>query len=186
MDSYIKANILDPEDIKRLYRNDGDTILGKLLLLTRQYPNLCNIIEDYCKLNIIEVNKYSGWYTPLYIAAVQCNPKHRIYLMQILLKYGANLNMRSYCRETILHGLVYYNDLTAIKLALNNGVNVNLQDGLHNSALNSAVGYCRLEATKLLLEYDSITNFRICHPPINIEDEFNKLKSNIERLNIKN
>lgn len=105
----------DPKDIKKFNQNDGNTTLVKLLLLTKKYPDICNMIDIYCKSNLVEINIYNHnkpTYSPLYAAAMLCKKKHQLMLMSILLKYGADINMKPYYGGTILHAVTFKQNIS--------------------------------------------------------------------------
>lgn len=106
------------------------TLLIKLVLLTQQYPHLVDFIDNYINLNKSELNKTdSKGYTPLMIASINVKHRSSIKTVEILLKHGADVNLKNYFGETALHlacSYTYlYSDIQVIKLLLQYGSDIN-------------------------------------------------------------
>lgn len=110
MDIIKKYNILNLDDILMLENTDPDTkyrcscitkckgftLLMRLVLLTYNYPDLCDAIEEYIILYPEEVNKVNdiNW-SPLIIAARNIGKFSNVNVIKLLLKYGANVECKT-------------------------------------------------------------------------------------------
>lgn len=145
MNSYIKGTkIYDLfEQIKNL---DGYNLnsfnhlhLHNCVLRTKKYPIFNKYIDEYLSLrqNMVDVVNSTGK-TALILASGHLWRYSTVETLQILLKHGANPNIRSYKFESALMNIVKYKNITRIeeiKLLLKYGAEINIQDDFGENAL---------------------------------------------------
>lgn len=162
---------LENTDFNKRYRcskitkSYGFTILMHLVLLTHEYPELCTTIRKYCKKYPEEVNKVNteNW-SALMIATRNICYKSNIKVVKILLENGADPNIRTRNRDTVLTlSIVDINNKTykLVELLLRSNISQDVKDFaiLHINRIpvldNTQDVPLRLSITRLLLEYDT-------------------------------
>lgn len=170
MDLIMSYNILNQKDIERI--KNSENILIELIKLTEKYSNLFDMIREYCKTYPNEVNKRDDKeYLPLYVATT-VHADDICKLVQILIEYGANINM-VVGFSTPLSNSVWCNNIELANLLLTNGAIINVYEHKYMKLLSKS-----FKMAKLLLEYDASERY------INVS-EHQKIISNILLINTK-
>ena len=97
-----------------------------------------------------------GRETPLHFAASMGRPD----VVELLIKYKADVNARDGYGMTPLHIAAYYGYAQVAKLLLDNGADPNVIDNFGLAPLHRACSERRLEVVKLLVEYGADVNIR--------------------------
>ena len=82
--------------------------------------------------------------------------------MEILLQYGANIDVQSKFGSTALHIAVGRGNVEAMEILLKHGASVNVQDMYSYTALHHAVDNRNVQATSILLEYGADATLKNC------------------------
>jgi ankyrin repeat protein len=149
----------------KFVNSTGFTILMKLVMRTKEYPNLNNYI---CKhIDTINDTNKKGW-TALMLACRNANVYSNLDTVRILLKHGANLNLSNGSGWTALmlasrHSNTDSN-LDTIKILLEYGANLNLYNNDGWTALMLAIRNIitdgNVDTVRLLLEYGANPNLQ--------------------------
>lgn len=106
------------------------------------------LLEKGANPNIkTSIRWYHGW-TPLHIAVYERN----LDIVRLLIKYGANINAKTYNRETPLHIAVYEGHWDVAKLLIDHGADVNARNNNGSTPLHIAAERGFLDIVQLLLE----------------------------------
>ena len=73
-------------------------------------------------------------------------------IASLLIKSGADINIKFYSNDTLLHIAVFYEQLEIVKLLISNGAILNALNNLKTTPLHSAIEKGNLEIVKILLE----------------------------------
>jgi len=141
--NYYKIDLLKPQSNELLMRGAEEGNLEKVKFA----------LERYGDVNIRCI--YTGQ-TPLFKAS----EKGHLTIVKLLLKNGANLNVKDKDGATPLHVASYYGNQEVVKLLLVNGTNVNSQDVDGVTPLYNASKRGYLEIVKLLLDARANVNMQ--------------------------
>lgn len=119
----------------------GDLSLVEYLLSKGAEPNHKNNFGD----------------TPLNMI---CSSRDWPQALELMYKYGANMNVRGYGQMTPLHNSAYMGYLGNIQTLLNLNVNINAKDKNGNTPLHLAVKNGNIAAAKILIEAGAKTNIK--------------------------
>ena len=120
------------------------TLLMKLVLLTREYPEIEKYIEEYVKINKDELDKKNkkGW-TPLMLACI--NSKSTETTFKLLIDAGADLNLRNNNGRTVLMSSARHSNIygygNTVKMLIDAGADLNLKDTIGRTALLLSARY---------------------------------------------
>jgi ankyrin repeat protein len=177
----------DNEDIEykcvSYITSKGFTKLMKLVMMTKEYPELEKEIEEIINENPEEINKQNNYgFTALTLAAMNSN----VNIVKLLLEHpNIDVNIRDVDGWTVLMRVCKYNtysNIEIVKLLLKHpNIDVNIQDVDGWTALIVAVDnniQSNIEIIKLLLE----------HPDINVNikdvDGWNALMTASKYINV--
>lgn len=152
MDNAIRS-ILNEREIDILYKKVTCTFLGNLVYLSKRYPKLYDVINDYCKQNPGKINKIVISESPLTIATIDNN----INVVKILCQNKADVNnhIDTSCWPALLIAAkLGYIDI--VKILCENGANTNYCSGANYYALLLAANSGYTGVAKFLLEYDAV------------------------------
>lgn len=152
MDNAIRS-ILNEREIDILYKEVICTFLGNLIKFSKKYPELYDVINDYCKQNPGKINKIILIESPLRIATLDNN----INAVKILCQNKANVNNNgdniSWPALLIAAKLGY---IDIVKILCKNGANTNYCSEANYYALLLAANSGYTGVVKFLLEYDAV------------------------------
>lgn len=119
----------------------GDLSLVEYLLSKGAEPNHKNNFGD----------------TPLNII---CSSRDWPQAIELLYKYGANINVKGYGQMTALHNSAYMGYLGNMQTLINLSTNINAKDKNGNTPLHLAVKNGNMAAAKMLIEAGAKTNIK--------------------------
>lgn len=161
-------NLLTLEEIAMLENNDltiqydcspvtkcaGFTFLHKLVLLTKKYPELNNVIRSVNPEEINKVNE-NGW-SALFLEILNNTALSSMKTIKLLLELGADVNCRLKNGSPLFSEAMYcYNSTKIVKLLLKYGADINVRNNRGFTPLMRCVEYFNaftIETIKLLLQ----------------------------------
>ncbi len=154
MNDSLKKILFDPNKINSLYNDKfkGWTSL-MLMVMSPSIRNITEIIRDHIEKNSLELDKQNEQgETALMLACMHDVRTNKIStdIVELLIKFGANLNLQS---KKGFNALMFAcrKNFAAVKLLVDADADINLQDGSGNSALMIACRYGIKSVVKILL-----------------------------------
>lgn len=141
--------------------NRGNTELMKLLLDLDKYTTkkdvntIIKYINSGTDLNTINNNGF----TPLFLALY--SKKHAKYLVEEMIKKGADINQKNSKGDTVLLSLFSYPELVdkdLIKILIDNGADLNIVNNYGNTPLTFAYNYLKIDKNYTEIFMDLIYN----------------------------
>lgn len=102
-------------------------------------------------------------YTPLIYSCLIDNDYMRIELTRLLLKKGANPNLRDNNDNALMHLVINDHDIKLSKLFLEYGVDIDIRDCYGETPLMISSNFENINLVKLLLEYNANPNLKNFH-----------------------
>lgn len=173
----------------------GFTLLHKLVLLTKKYPELNDVIKEYIAFYPEEINKVNelGW-SALHLAARNSNIKSSNETVRILLQNGAIIDAQLIAgHAALMLASMYTNNdsnIETVKLLLDNDVTIDMQNNGGYTTLMVASEYSSttssIETVKLLLDYGATINMQSNHgyTALMIASEHSNTTSSIETVKL--
>jgi ankyrin repeat protein len=157
------SNLNDEIQLGYLQEAKNCTLLHQLVVHTKKYPNLNDYIFHFSPDEINTPN--SRGVTPLMVEIYSYYDdnhfaKSSFQTIQLLLKYGADPNLKNEKGYNSLYFATFYSTLEVMKLLLQNSVNINSPDNNGITPLTKAILEGHLEKTRLLLESGASVNFK--------------------------
>ncbi len=81
-----------------------------------------------------------------------------MHLAELLLKYGADVNIKDQCRGSLLHNFAYHGDKVKVEFLLRHGADINAKGIVGDTVLQSAVLGDSKEVVELLLDRGADVN----------------------------
>lgn len=181
-------------DCSRIRACAGFTLLHKLVLLTKKYPKLNDVIKEYIALYPEEINKVNErkW-SALHLAARNSNTKSSIETVEILLKNGSIIDAQANTGDTVLILAVHTNDgsnIETVKLLLDYGATIDMKANEGFTALMAATYYSRttssIETVKMLLDHGATIDMKTDEgfTALMIASVYSNTTSNIETVKL--
>ena len=140
-------------DCSNIRKSKGFTLLMKLVLLTKEYPELNGEIKKYITGNKSAVNKSNekGW-TSLMLACRNSNIKSTETTIKMLIDAGADLNLKNNDGRTALmmacRNSTKESSENTVKMLIDGGADINLKEPDGWTALMFACRYSNTDSTE--------------------------------------
>ncbi len=138
-------------------KSRGFTLLMKMVLLTKEYPELNNTIKEYIINNKEELNKQNerGW-TALMLVCQNIRTKSSEETLRVLIDAACDLNLKNINLCTALMISCMYSGTNStentVKMLIDAGCNLDLQDNYGCTALMLACKYSSKNTVKMLID----------------------------------
>lgn len=166
--------IRNEEYLKKIFMKKNkyeSSHLNKCVTNTKKYPFLNEYIEEYLKLYPEKINVLNDVKNyPLNLASSLSRDHSTLKTIEILLKHGANTEVKDYHGRTPLFNAVWDpNDRSTketIEILLKCNANPNAVDELGNTMLSYSIFYddiSSIKTSKILLKYNADVNIALGH-----------------------
>ncbi len=135
-------------------KSRGFTLLMKMVLLTKEYPELNNTIKEYIINNKEELNKQNerGW-TALMLVCRNIRTKSSEDTLKVLIDAGCDLNLKDINNGwTALMYSCKYSSRNTVKMLIDAGCNLDLKDNEGYSALMLSCRYSLADDTENIVK----------------------------------
>ncbi len=153
--------LIDKKFVRNIIPRDNDERTPLHYAVSNGNLDIVELLANkFGGIKYVDKNRKAALHEAVYLCKSEKGKKNSLNIVKILIKYGANVNVKDNSGWTPLHIAAWYSDLDIVKYLVEKGADVNAKDNLGQTPLHISTNKGDLENVKALIHGGAIPEYK--------------------------